>query len=206
MSILWTIALTFALLGVVALPIAGLARRGRRRLSGLAAPKALPPEPTRRLQPGLEPIDQRTRALLAHAESLESLRPAYLEALPLLEVMAAARSSPRVYPSQWVGETNDAYNGALARMAQEALGWGEDWKALPDRVRAELREGAEALEDWCESAREGGAFVPTFRRASAFAYLDRASIAAIHRRCAELELPARAFLRALSESSSDPYR
>jgi hypothetical protein len=144
--------------------------------------------------------------LLVHAKSLESLRPAYLEALPLLEVMAAARSSPRVYPSQWVGETNDAYNLALARLAQEALGWWEDWNSLPARVRAELREGAEALEDWCESAREGGAFVPAFRKASAFAYLDAGAIAAIHRRCTQLETPAQVFLRALSESSSDPYR
>lgn len=206
MSVLWTIGLTFAFLLVVAIPIAGLAGRGRRRLSGLAEPKALPAESTRRLDPGLEPIDARTRELIAHADALEGLRPAYVEALPLLEVMAAARSSPRVYPSQWVGETNDAFNAALSRLAREVLAWRADWEALPARVRSELREGAEELLAWCEAAQEGGALVPRFRTASAFSYLEAGAIEAIHQRCLALEQPARSFLRALSESSSDPYR
>ena len=206
MSVLWTIGLTFAFLLVVAIPIAGLAGRGRRRLSGLAEPKALPAEGMRRLDPGLEPIDARTRALLANAEALEALRPAYIEALPLLEVMAAARSSPRVYPSQWVGETNDAFNAALSRLAREVLSWRDEWEALPGRVRAELREAADDLLAWCEAVGEGGALVPSFRSASTFSYLDASAIEAIHQRCRDLDRPVRAFLRALSESSSDPYR
>jgi hypothetical protein len=206
MSVLWTIGLTFAFLLVVAIPIAGLAGRGRRRIAGLATPKALPADGTRRLDPGLEPIEAKTRALLSHAGALEALRPAYVEALPLLEVMAAARSSPRVYPSQWVGETNDAFNAALSRLAREVWVWLEEWEALPGRVRAELREGAEELLAWCEAVREGGALVPSFRRASTFSYLDAGAIESIHHSCAALERPAGAFLRALSESSSDPYR
>ncbi len=204
-----TLGVTLLVLLTVLIPVTVLATRGRRQLRRLGSSEAAA------LPPGLrqvESVDPAYRELYAATRELEAAcrKPArlgaeYLKVIPMLEVMDGARSSPRVYPSNWIGELMDAFFSDADAVEAVAKRWQGIWETTPQRVRSELLEERAALRPFVADL-EGGALRLRRVASNAFQYATRPASEAFLAACRRVAEGSRQLMVGLTALRANPYR
>ena len=211
-SVVATVGYTLLLLLAVMVPVAGFAMRRRRRLAPAAGSLKALPETTRalelaraRVDPSLEPLVEAAAALATAVRPLGGHADAYARVLPMLEVMDGARSSPRVYPSHWIGELMDDFDACVAGCAQALRDWSAAWEATPERSRADLDASRSGARELAQDAEEG---VYELRRirSNAFSYAPRRELERVRALAQRHEGRLARLLDRIAEVSADPYR
>lgn len=206
-----TLALTTLVFFLVVAPVAALAGRGRRRLQRwdkVPAP-ALPPAyaavDRAQLDAVLQGLAEASEALHAALAGPTRLAEEYRGAIPLLEVMHSARSSPRVYPSNWIGEVADAFLATCTTAQASLEAWGSAWRATPQSARAELTErtrGASTL----LVALDAEGFELESIRSAAFSYVGTQELDRVLALAEDLQSHTQELLVQLVQLKLDPYR
>lgn len=210
MGALATFGITLLVLSAVLVPVLGLAGRGRRQLSKIEAgqaPAALPAAAP--ADPEASALFDATRVLAASLAAPLRLSPEYAKVVPVLEVMDGARSSPRVYPSNWIGELMDAYDEALDDAADALSAWGQAWRQCSKRIQAEMRERVSAVEQLVQAS-DGARHKMQLRvrrvRSNAFAYAPAEEVARAELAATKLHELCGGVLTALQQLRPSPYR
>jgi len=130
---------------------------------------------------------------------------AYARVLPMLEVMDGARSSPRVYPSHWIGELMDEFDEGIEACADALEAWSDAWSAMPERTRADLDASGSGGRELAQDA-EDRVYALRRIRSNAFAYAPRKELDRVRRVAGRHEARLAALLDRIAEISADPYR